>query len=154
MNKPPSWTSREESLLLLNAYLDNELDAASVLDTERSLATDPALRAEHDRLAQLRSVLASHLTTQHASDDFRRHIAAIAEPPRGVVVPLPSRPSRRSYDWRQMAASAAIAAVVTAGGMYGALRSNLLPTKSPPFCRPPARAPRLVTLRQIGRAHV
>jgi len=51
MNKPPSWSSREESLLLLNAYLDNELDAASVLDIERRLATDPALSAEHDRLA-------------------------------------------------------------------------------------------------------
>ena len=35
MNKPPSWSSREESVLLLNAYLDNELDAASVLDIER-----------------------------------------------------------------------------------------------------------------------
>ncbi len=123
MNKPPSWSSREESLLLLNAYLDNELDAASVLDIERRLATDPALSAEHDRLAQLRLTLASHLTTQHASDDFRRRIAAIAEPPRNVVVPLPTRRAR-SYDWRQMAAAAAIAVVVTAGGMYGALRPN------------------------------
>ncbi|MFA5957730.1 anti-sigma factor [Hyphomicrobium sp.] len=123
MNKPPSWSSHEESLLLLNAYLDNELDAASVLDIERRLATDPALRAEHDRLAQLRSALASHLTTQHASENFRQRIAAIAEPSQGVVIPLRRRPAR-SYDWRQMAAAAAIAVVVTAGGMYGALRPN------------------------------
>jgi anti-sigma factor RsiW len=123
MNNPPSWSSREESLLLLNAYLDNELDAASVLDIERRLATDPALSAEHDRLAQLRSTLASHLTTQRASDDFRRRIAAIAEPSRNVVVPLPSRPAR-SYDWRQMAAAAVVAATVATGGMYGVLRQN------------------------------
>lgn len=123
MNKPPSWSSREEALLLLNAYLDNELDAASVLDIERRLATDPALSAEHDRLAQLRSTLASHLTTQRASDDFRRRIAAIAERPGNVVVRLPSRPAR-SYDWRQMAAAAVLAAAVTAGGMFGVLRPN------------------------------
>ena len=41
MNKPPSWTSREESLLLLNAYLDNELDAASVLDVSGASARMP-----------------------------------------------------------------------------------------------------------------
>ena len=123
MNKPPSWSSREESLLLLNAYLDNELDAASVLDIERRLATDPALSAEHDRLAQLRLTLASHLTTGRASDDFRRRIAAIAEPSREVVVSLPTRRAR-SYDWRQMAAAAVVAATVTAGGMYGVLRQN------------------------------
>ncbi len=125
MNKPPSWSSREESLLLLNAYLDNELDAASVLDIERRLATDPALRAEHDRLTQLRSTLASHLATERASDDFRRRIAAIAEPEpkRNVVVALPSRPVRFD-NWHQMAAAAALAVVVTAGGMYGALRPN------------------------------
>ena len=46
MNNPPSWTSREESLLLLNAYIDNELDAASVLDVERRMGSDAALKAE------------------------------------------------------------------------------------------------------------
>ena len=123
MNKPPSWSSREESLLLLNAYLDNELDAASVLDIERRLATDPALRAEHDRLGQLRSTLALHLSSHRGADDFHQRIAAIAEPKPDVVIPLPPR-LVRSYAWRQMAAAAAIAVVVTAGGMYGALRSN------------------------------
>ena len=45
MNNPPSWTSREESLLLLNAYIDDELDAASVLDVERRIDSDAALKA-------------------------------------------------------------------------------------------------------------
>ena len=41
MDKSSSWTSREEALLLLNAYLDNELDAASVLEVEgRRLGCD------------------------------------------------------------------------------------------------------------------
>jgi anti-sigma factor RsiW len=123
MNKPTSWSSREESLLLLNAYLDDELDAASVLDIERRLATDAALKAEHDRLRQLRIALKSQLATARASDDFRQRIAAIGEPPKGVVVPL-TRPPRRTYEWAHMAAAAALAAVVAAGGTYGVLRQN------------------------------
>ncbi|MBY0561632.1 anti-sigma factor [Hyphomicrobium sp.] len=123
MIKPSSWSSREESLILLNAYLDDELDAASALDVERRLAADPALRAERDRIAELRSTLVSHLSAQRASDDFKRRIAGIADPSRDVVVALPSRQSR-SYDWRQMAAAAVVAAAITAGGMYGVLRQN------------------------------
>ncbi|MBS0249936.1 MAG: anti-sigma factor [Proteobacteria bacterium] len=128
MNKPPSWSSHEESLLLLNAYLDNELDAASALNMERRLANDPALRAEHDRLAQLRKALRSQLTTARASDDFRKRISAIAEESpsdnySSVVVPLPVR-TRPMNDWRRIAAAATVAAIVTAGGMYVFLRSN------------------------------
>ncbi len=132
MNKPSSWSSREESLLLLNAYLDNELDAASVLDVERRLAADPALRAEHDHLTQLRKALSTHLTKDRASDDLRKRIAAIAdapvvEPQKPNVVALPPR-SVRTFaspsDWRHMAAAAMLAAAITAGGMYGMLRQN------------------------------
>lgn len=129
MIKPSSWSSREESLLLLNAYVDNELDAASVLDVERRLANDPALRAEHERLVQLRKALSSQLKAGQASDDFLRRIAAIAagpdaEPLVPVVVPLPVR-VRRLNDWRQMAAAAVLAAAVTAGSMYAVLGPNL-----------------------------
>ncbi len=128
MIKPSAWSSREESLLLLNAYLDNELDAASALDVERRLAADRALRAEHDRLSKLREALASHLTSHHVSDDFRKRIAAIAdspvaETPNSDVVPFAFRPTR-TFDWRHLAAAAVLAAAVTAGGMYGMLDQN------------------------------
>ena len=82
MNNPPSWTSREESLLLLNAYIDNELDAASVLDVERRIGSDAALKAELFRLTQLRTALSTHVGKERASDALRRRIAAIAEAPR------------------------------------------------------------------------
>ena len=72
MNKPPSWTSREESLLLLNAYLDNELDAASVLDVERRIASDATLKSELARLVGLRNALSSHVGKERASDALRR----------------------------------------------------------------------------------
>lgn len=123
MIKPASWSSREESLLLLNAYLDNELDAASVLEVERRLESDAALKSEHDRLMRLRSVLASPLARGHASDDLKRRLAEIADAP---VVPVVSiRPSsKKLYGWPQMAAAAALAAVVAGTGTYGILRRN------------------------------
>lgn len=128
MSKLSSWSSREESLLLLNAYLDNELDAASVLNIERQLANDPALRAECDRLTKLRAVLSSHLKSEVASDAFRKRIAMLAEGPetqfpKETVVPL-SAPARRSNDWRHMAAAAVFAVAVTGMSMYGVLRPN------------------------------
>ena len=48
MTKPNSWLSREQLLLLLNAYLDNELDAASIRGyTFEHLPTEfPGARAD------------------------------------------------------------------------------------------------------------
>jgi anti-sigma factor RsiW len=126
MTKPNSWSSREQSLLLLNAYLDNELDAASVLDVEQRLDSDPALRVEHHRLVQLRKVLASHLAGERTSDDLRRHIADIArsaEAPPANVVPLPKR-ATRIYGWQHMAAVASLAAVVAGVGTFSLVRDD------------------------------
>ncbi|WP_045834512.1 anti-sigma factor [Hyphomicrobium sp. 99] len=125
MNKPSSWSSREESLLLLNAYLDNELDAASMLDIERRISTDATLKLEHDRLVQLRAALASQLKTQKTSEEFRRRIEAMAEQtPPPVTQRVSSPPLTRSYPWREMAAAAVLAAAIAAGGTYAILRPN------------------------------
>jgi anti-sigma factor RsiW len=131
MTKSNSWSSREQSMLLLNAYLDNELDAASVLDVEQQLAADPALRVEHERLVQLRRRLASHLAGERVSDDMRRRIAAIADTPSGSeasdnVVPLTRRPAR-AFGWQHMAAAAALAAIVTGVGTFGLVRDDSSP---------------------------
>jgi anti-sigma factor RsiW len=123
MNKPPSWTSREESLLLLNAYLDNELDAASVLDVERRINSDATLTTELSLLVELRNALSSKLTKDRASEALRRRVAAIADVPRPSRAPAPrTRPSARSFDWRQMAAAAALAAVLASAGTYVGLQ--------------------------------
>jgi anti-sigma factor RsiW len=120
MSKPPSWTAREESLLLLNAYLDHELDAAAVLDVERRIGADATLKAEYDQLLELRTALASLLTKDRASDALRQRIAAIATPSRPLAASTP-RLARR-YDWRQIAAAAVIAAGLAGGGTYLSLR--------------------------------
>ena len=117
MNRPPAWSSREESLLLLNAYLDNELDAASVLDVERRIASDAALKAEYDRLFELRSALASHLTKERASQSLRDRVAAIADARPPIILARTQRPVR-SFDWRQLAAAAIVAACLGSVGTY------------------------------------
>jgi anti-sigma factor RsiW len=122
MIKPTSWSSREESVLLLNAYIDNELDAASVLDVERRLESDAALKAEHDRLRQLRSALESQIAQERASDDFRHRIVQIADQP-GAVEPLRSSFETRD-GWRRLAMAAALAAFVAGAGTYGILRQD------------------------------
>jgi anti-sigma factor RsiW len=125
MNKPPSWTSREESLLLLNAYLDNELDAASVLDVERRMGSDAALKAEFARLVELRNALSTRVGKERASDALRQRIADIAGPSKARVAPTPrARPSARSFDWRQMAAAAAVAACLASVGTYVGLQQT------------------------------
>ena len=125
MNKPTSWSTREESLLLLNAYLDGELDAASVLEVERRIGTDAALQAELARLTELRNAFATHVGKDRASDALRKRIAAIAEP--ADVRPATrtrAKPALRSFDWRQMAAAAAVAAVLASAGTYVGLQQT------------------------------
>ena len=125
MTKLTPWSSREEALLLLNAYLDGELDAASALDIERRLASDPALRAEHDRLGRLRVALAAQRDRVRASDHLRRRIAAIGDGAAPLPVPVPRRVAPpRPQGWQQMAAAAALAAVVAGAGTFMLVRQD------------------------------
>jgi anti-sigma factor RsiW len=120
MNKPASWASREESLLLINAYLDKELDAAAVLDVERRIDADAALKAEYDRLVELKTALATHMGKDQASENLRQRVAAIAANP---LPPIASqRPVSRRFDWRQMAAAMLASVIIGAGGTYFGLQ--------------------------------
>lgn len=125
MIKPSAWSSREEALLLLNAYIDDELDAASVLDVERRLATDAALKAEHGRLKQLRGAIGSQLANERASDVLKRRIADIAESAASTsrVTPL-RRAAPQTFSWTHMAAAAALAAIVAGTGTFSVLKSD------------------------------
>jgi anti-sigma factor RsiW len=122
MNKPPSWASREESLLMLNAYLDNELDAASVLDVERRLAADATLQAELARLTELHAALALHLTKEHASDALRRRVGGIDASESKLRVT--GRVRVRSSDWLRLTAAVLLAALFAGAGTYFLLRPD------------------------------
>ena len=121
MIKPPSWVSREEALLLVNAYLDGELDAAGILDVEQRMSADATLKAEYGRLVELRASIASHIPKDTASGALRRRIENIAEPAKPLVSALRTA---RTFDWRQMAATALIAACLASGATYLSLRQG------------------------------
>jgi len=141
-NRPREDGPREDGLpqdpqdmkLMIHALVDGELDAAAALAVERRMAADPELAAEHARLVALRGAVAS-LPRPSVSDDFLARIAAIAEvkdtggaiqstaakaepqPQQGNVVEMRPRAARwfNSFDWRQMAASIALTAVLASG---------------------------------------
>jgi anti-sigma factor RsiW len=94
-------TTTEDDRLLLNAYIDGELDPAHALEFERRLADDPALANERARIEALRGAMRERLPREIASPALRRRVAAIARPR-----PLPAG---RRYGWAAMAASAAVA---------------------------------------------
>jgi anti-sigma factor RsiW len=92
--------------LLLNAYVDGELDPAHALEFEQRLAADPTLAAAHARLVALRGAIAARLPRERASPQLRRRVAALARPPA-------TAPS-----WRALAASMAVAFVAGSALTY------------------------------------
>ena len=105
--------------LLLNAYLDGELDASAALAIERRLASEADFDAAHERLAALRSAVGAAVPKDVASDALRRKIAALA------AAPAPAQPARaRTFDWRQMAASVLVAGALASGGTWLAVRQD------------------------------
>lgn len=127
MKTPEAWMDRENALLLLNALIDGELDAAAALHVERRLREEPALAAEHARLVALRQTLASHIAQDRASAALRARIAAIGEAsPQPTRQPAhqPAMPTSRGFSWRQMAVTAALAACIGSGATVFGLRHD------------------------------
>jgi anti-sigma factor RsiW len=91
----------ENDRLLLNAYIDGELDPAHALEFERQLAENPALADERGRIEALRSAVRERLPRTTASPGLRRRVTALAQP-------RPFVASRRT-GWAALAASVAIA---------------------------------------------
>jgi anti-sigma factor RsiW len=91
----------ENDRLLLNAYIDGELDPAHVLEFERRLAEDSALANERRRIEALRDAMRERLPRETASPALRRRVAALARP----------RPFAINWraGWAPIAASAATA---------------------------------------------
>jgi anti-sigma factor RsiW len=92
--------------LLLNAYVDGELDPAHALEFEQRLAADPTLAAAHARLVALRGAIATRLPREQASPQLRRRVAALA------------RPQAAAPGWRALAASVAVAFVAGSALTY------------------------------------
>jgi anti-sigma factor RsiW len=108
----------ENDRLLLNAYIDGELDPAHVLEFERRLAEDRALADERARIEALRGAMRERLPRATASPELRRRIAALARP----------RPFAINWGagrgWGAMAASIVAAFVIGSAATYLAIRGD------------------------------
>ena len=119
-----STANPEDLRLLLQALVDGELDAATALEVERRIAGDPALAAEHASIAAVSGAVRRQPRPE-IREAFQARIAAIGED--GTAAP---RPAARhvtahrtsSFDWRAMAASIMVTAVLASGGTWWAMR--------------------------------
>jgi anti-sigma factor RsiW len=108
----------ENDRLLLNAYIDGELDPAHVLEFEQRLTADHALADERDRIEALRGAMREQLPRATASPELRRRVAALA------------RPRPFAIDWgarrglAAMAASIAVAFAVGSAATFLAIRPD------------------------------
>ncbi len=113
--------------LLLNAYVDGELDAASALAFDRRLASEPELAAAQDRLVALRSLLRDSIPLEAAPDRLRQAMAAQADAPLGGVSGLGRRARlfgrgapQWPADWRMAVAACLV------GALFGAALTTLV----------------------------
>jgi anti-sigma factor RsiW len=99
--------------LLLNAYLDGELDLSASLELEAHLAECAACRAEREALARLGRRLRDGLVRHAAPEDLRRRLARLTAAPRPADG---GRWQRRQF--LAMAASVLLAVVASGGTTY------------------------------------
>jgi anti-sigma factor RsiW len=99
-------TSDDNSVLLVHAYVDGELDPANALGITQQMEKEPALRAEAERVNALRRVIHERLAREEAPPELRARIET-------SVAGL--RPHRVQPSWRALAASIALTAMVTSG---------------------------------------
>jgi anti-sigma factor RsiW len=130
-----SGTPRENEMLLLQAALDDELDAAAMMEVESRLAADPALAAEYARLLALREAIRLRLPREAAPDALRARVIALSSaageaapdsPPTRVIAmawALPraagavlARRGRSDFSYRALAASLMLGIALGAGG--------------------------------------
>jgi anti-sigma factor RsiW len=110
MTTPPTDRS-----LLVNAYLDGELDPAHALEFEQQLGGDPELAAQHARLVALRQAISANFPREPVPPALTRRIEAaigIGRAPRFAAQP----------SWRALAASVALALFIGSGSTFLALQ--------------------------------
>src|SRR5688500_5234173 len=125
----------ETARVLLHAYIDGELDAASTIELEAQIAASPALRQEWARLSALQSAVQTHATRFDAPPRLSNgvFVALPAAQTEGVPAGIPSW-------WRTLAIGTTITAMVLA---LWSLPSTFV-----------ARDNKVALLEEVGNAHV
>ncbi|HEV2507781.1 MAG TPA: anti-sigma factor [Mesorhizobium sp.] len=130
---------KAEMTMMVHTLVDGELDAAMALAVERRIAADPELGAEHARITALRIAM-GNLPKPQPAQAFLERIQAIGsadtdQAVRTSVLPFRTASAKprtersrwgwsarsATFDWRALAASIAITAVVASGATQWAM---------------------------------
>jgi anti-sigma factor RsiW len=99
----------DNSVLLVHAYLDGELDPANALGIAQQMGSDPALAAEGERVKALQRLIHERLPREEAPPGLHARIEASV----GGL-----RRQRAQPSWRALAASIALTAMVASGSTW------------------------------------
>lgn len=102
----------DRSRLLVHAYVDGELDPVNALAVEQQIAADPALAADRARVEALRRALRDKLPATDMPAGLEARVRKTVGMTRTGSAP----------SWRAMAASIALAAVVSSAATWFATR--------------------------------
>jgi anti-sigma factor RsiW len=99
----------DDSVLLVHAYLDGELDPADALALEKRMTADPELAAEQARMAALQSLMREHLPREAPPAGLRSRVE--------TAIGMQGARTRATgqFSWRALAASIVVTAVVASG---------------------------------------
>ena len=110
----------DNSVLLVNAYLDGELDPANALGITQQMDKEPALAAEAERIKALQQLIHEQLPRETAPAGLRGRIEASVGGLR--------KDRGRMSSWRALAASIAVTAMVTSTSTWLVVQSQQQPT--------------------------
>jgi anti-sigma factor RsiW len=111
-----SSTSDDESMLLVHAYLDGELDPANALGITQQMNNEPALAAEAERVKALQQLIHEQLPREATPPGLRGRIETSV----GGLRQNRARPS----SWRALAASIALTFIVTSTSTWLVVQSQ------------------------------
>lgn len=112
--------SDDNSVLLVHAYLDGELDPANALSVAEQMNQQPMLTAEAERVKELQKLIHDRLPRETAPPGLRARIESSIGG---------SRRERATLSWRALAASVAFAAVIASGTTWFVIDSRQQPTQ-------------------------
>jgi anti-sigma factor RsiW len=102
-------TTDDNSVLLVHAYVDGELDPANALGIAQQMSTEPALAAESERVKTLQRAIRERLAREEAPPGLHARIEASI----GGLTRQHAQPS-----WRALAASIALTAMVASSSTW------------------------------------
>ena len=117
-------TTDDNSVLLVHAYLDGELDPANALGIAQQMSTEPGLAAESERVKALQRAIRERLPREETPPGLHARIEASV----GGTRRQHARPSWRALaasialttqpSWRALAASIALTAMVASSSTW------------------------------------